>query len=150
MIRLEVPAELRYRAVVIRTVAAACKVAREQKVGDNPELDLSNEFDAQMVSALSEAFNNIVIHAYADGAIGNITIEADTEDYQLHVRLLDFGSSMDPGETSPPNLASLPENGMGLFIVRAFVDEFEYQAGKPNVWSLKKRLPNRRKPSLPS
>ena len=54
MIRLEVPAELRYRAVVIRTVAAACKVAREQKVGENPELDLSNEFDAQMVSALQK------------------------------------------------------------------------------------------------
>jgi len=144
MVRLEIPGDLRFRALVVRTMAAACRVARERRTiesdAEEPELDLSDEFDAQMVSALSEAFNNIVIHAYADGASGDVIIEADVVADTMHVRLMDFGSSMAP-DFIPPPPARLPENGMGLFIVRAFVDEFDYTAGTPNVWSLKKALP---------
>ena len=110
-----------------------------------------------MVSALSEAFNNIVIHAYPRKAKSDdkpakskasesatkrtITVEADVKDGKLRVLLKDYGLSMDPSVIPSPNLASLPENGMGLFIVRAFVDQFDYRAGKPNVWTLVKTLP---------
>ena len=143
MVRLEVPGELRFRNLVVRTVAAACRVARagEAPEGEDPELDLSDEFDAQMVSALSEAFNNIVIHAYAGREPGDVIIEADVEADVLHVKLMDYGSSLDPDTVQPPDLDALPEHGMGLFILQAFVDEFDYTAGSPNVWSLKKSLP---------
>jgi serine/threonine-protein kinase RsbW len=140
VVRLEVPAELRYRALVVRAVAAACRVARAGGDGDR-ELDLAAEFDQQIISALSEAFNNIVIHAYKTRKPKGIVVETEVKGTTFHLRLYDFGESLVLSEVPEPDLNALPENGMGLFIVRSCVDEFTYTAGSPNVWSLKKNLP---------
>lgn len=146
MILLRVPGELRYRGLVVRTIAATCKLAREGK--DSPaetdpdtDLDLSDKFDAELVSASSEAFNNIALHAYGGGKPGDVEIEAEVTSDHLLVRIKDYGESLNRSSVDDPDLDSLPEGGMGLFIVESFVDEFSYQAGKPNVWSLKKNLP---------
>ncbi len=143
MVRLEIPAELRFRPLVMRTVAAACRVARTDQVpaDDDPSLELSEEFDAQMLSAVSEAFNNICIHGFKSLPQKNMTIEADVVGSTMEIRLLEFGESMNPALIKPPDLDALPERGMGLFIIRSFVDQFDYTAGSPNVWSFKKRLP---------
>jgi anti-sigma regulatory factor (Ser/Thr protein kinase) len=145
MVRLEVPGELRFRGLVVRAVAAACRLARAEASveTEEAELDLSDEFDAQIVSALSEAFNNIVMHAYGGREPGDVIIEANVEADVLHIRLMDYGQSLDQQSVQPPDLDALPEHGMGLFILRAFVDHFAYKAGSPNVWSLKKILPPR-------
>ena len=145
MIRLEVPGELRFRSVVIRTVAAACRLARGQapveptEIGEQPRLDLSNELDAKLVSAVSEAYNNIVIHAYADGE-GKVVLEIDTDANAVTVRLLDTGASLEQDSAPEPDLDALPEGGLGLFIIQSFVDRFEYTPGSPNVWSMTKSM----------
>lgn len=148
MILLRVPGELRYRGLFVRTVAATCKLARDvgSVEGDQEEeLDLSDRFDAEMVSATSEVFNNIALHAYA-GAGGDVVLEADVAPDYLVVRMKDFGKSLDRGSVDAPDLDALPEGGMGIFIVESFVDEFDYEPGQPNVWSLKKYLPGDRSP----
>jgi serine/threonine-protein kinase RsbW len=144
MIRLEVPGELRFRGVVVRVVAAACRLARTRHPEPDADraaapLDLSNGFDAELVSAVSEAFNNIVIHAYAGGAPGSVTLELDLDTGRVVARLFDTGASLE-NPKAKPDLGSLPEGGLGLFIIHSFVDEFVYTPGKPNVWSMTKAL----------
>jgi serine/threonine-protein kinase RsbW len=39
-----------------------------------------------------------------------------------------------------PDLDALPESGLGLFIMRSFMDKVIYTAGAPNVLSLTKHL----------
>jgi len=129
VIRLTVPGTLEYRDVAMRVVTAAAKL-----VEPGPEQD---EFDAHVVSAIGEAFNNIAIHGYADHT-GEIELEIDVERDRIVVRIFDRGKSFDPKEIPPPELESLPERGMGLFIIKSFVDEVSYTPGDPNRWVLVK------------
>ena len=80
MIRLTVPGTLEYRDVAMRVVTAAAKL-----VEPGPE---SDEFDAEVVSALGEAFNNIAIHGYADHG-GEIEIEIDVQRDRMVLRMLE-------------------------------------------------------------
>jgi serine/threonine-protein kinase RsbW len=56
---------------------------------------------------------------------------------------MDTGSDFDPSREAMPDLSMLPESHMGLYIMRSFMDEVTYSAGKPptrpNVLTLTKR-----------
>jgi serine/threonine-protein kinase RsbW len=53
--------------------------------------------------------------------------------------MVDEGQPFDPsGYQKLPD--SLPEGGMGLFIIRSFVDEVRYVGGPPNTLTLVKRF----------
>lgn len=95
------------------------------------------EFKHLAVSAVSEAFNNVVLHAYAERR-GEIAIEIEPTPRALVVRLIDDGDSFDPAVVPLPELESLPEGGMGLYIMREAMDEIVYEAGPPNVLCLTK------------
>lgn len=138
VIRIEVPNTLTYRSAVLRTVAAACKIARD---GFEDQPAGSDEFASHVVSAVSEAFNNIVMHGYqreGNGQSETITLEIDIESDGLLVRIEDFGESFDPRSVADPDLEALPESGLGLYIIRSFVDEFSYAPGRPNRMTLRK------------
>lgn len=89
------------------------------------------------VSAVSEAFNNVVLHAYAERD-GEVAVEIEPTEGALVVRLIDDGKTFDPAVIPAPELETLPEGGMGLYIMREAVDEVAYQAGPPNVLRLTK------------
>lgn len=95
------------------------------------------EFQHLAVSAVGEAFNNVVVHAYADRP-GQVAIEIEPTSRALVVRLMDEGTSFDPSVVPAPQLELLPEGGMGLYIMRAAMDEVVYEAGSPNVLRLVK------------
>lgn len=134
---LEVPGSLNYRALVTRTVAAACRVENE-RVSKRSGFD---EFVNELVSAVGEAFNNIVIHGYAAGGGGTVcVIVAATED-GMGIELRDYGEAFDPSAMILPESLEPSESGMGVFILRAFVDRVDYAAGKPNCLTLFKRYP---------
>lgn len=61
--------------------------------------------------------------------------------------MTDTGHSFDPDTVGPPVLDQLPEAGMGLFIMRSFMDEIAYQAGPPNVLRMVKRRSSADEPS---
>ena len=138
MIKLRVPAKLEFRGVAMRTVAAACQLARTGQTDVNTELDdvkdldLTDKFDSELVSAFSEIFNNIAIHGFKDGS-GDIQIELNPIENGVTMTISDHGASFALAEQEDPDLDALPEGGMGLFIARAFVNEFVYTPGKPNV-----------------
>ncbi len=135
-----------YRDVVVRTVAAACRLvgdppddAHDIDVDDQDAFDLANRFDAEVVSAFSEVFNNICLHSYGNGrGVGEVEIEIETTEQSVSIRMVDDGEPFDISEVPSPDLDAMPEGGLGVFIIRSFVDEFEYNPGPPNEWILKK------------
>lgn len=135
MIRLSVPGTLEYRDVAMRVVTAASKLVRPEA---EPTARGAEEFDAQVISAFGEAFNNIAIHAYGDSDPGPLEVEIEVLSDGLRIRILDHGKSFDPATVAEPELDDLPERGMGLFIIRSFMDDVRYAPGKPNVLEMVK------------
>lgn len=136
-IRVEVPGEIAYRHVVLRAVAAVCKVAIKRACRHDA---LSSGFTHQVVSAVGEAFNNIAAHCYRDRPMDIVRIAMSIKSDRLVLALEDFGISFDPMTARLPDLASLPESGLGVFIMRSSMDEVSYLPGKPNKLILQKRI----------
>ena len=132
MILLRVPGTLEYRNLALRAVSEACRIAQH----DEWE---GASLEAQTVSALGEAFNNIAIHSYAGRPPGDVVVEISWSRDEIVMHITDDGASFDPETVEAPDLDALPEGGMGLFIIRSFMDEVDYQAGPPNVLRLVKR-----------
>lgn len=141
VIRLVSPCSLRHRALAVRLVAEACRLVRGDSGGDEqaPAYDLRDPFDAELVSAFAEIYNNIALHAYGrrEGENVEITIRIDGRDMTVEIR--DSGATFDMSTVPEPDLDSLPEGGMGLHIARAMLDEVAYEPGPPNLWRLTKR-----------
>jgi serine/threonine-protein kinase RsbW len=152
VIRLRVPGKLKYRDLAVRVIAAACKLVGIDDEANSGLNRLSRDFDDQVVSAFGEAFNNIAIHGYRGRSVGEVEIEIETMLDRIEIRIADQGASFDFGRVPAPNLEALPEAGLGIYIIKAFVDEVTYQPGSPNVLKMTKYLnPNSRlsgKPGL--
>jgi serine/threonine-protein kinase RsbW len=156
-IRLTAPGTLRHRAIAVRVVAEACRlVSRPEEGPARPEqlaggYDLVDPFDAAVVSAFAEVFNNIAIHAYQRRGTGDVELTiivspgnlspGGTDPAGIVVEIRDHGEPFDLGAVPAPELDSLPEGGMGIHIARALLDEVDYEPGPPNLWRLVKRLP---------
>lgn len=96
----------------------------------------------EITSALCEAFNNIVLHAYKGMQGGRIDMHVRAENGEVEVHLFDHGRGFDMDSIPMPDLGQLPENGMGIYIMRSFLDEVSYTrggGGMPNVLLLRKR-----------
>ena len=127
MIRAIIPSRLEYRDLAIRLVASACKLVPTS--GD--------DFGNEVVSAFSEALNNVVLHGGVSPE-DEIEIEIDVGEDRLTLRLKDHGMSFDPRTAPSPDLEALPESGMGAFIIMSFMDQVTYVAGSPNTLSMTK------------
>ena len=99
---------------------------------DNPGAGES-DFEAEVVSAFGEAFNNVAIHGYRGMTPGSVQVEVDWDDEKLVITSTDTGHAFDPDLVAAPDLSQLHEHGMGLFIMRSCMDRIEYQPGPPNV-----------------
>ncbi len=149
VIHLRVPGSLRYRDLAVRVVGAACKL-----VGNSDETTgaiRNTAWDNEVVSAFGEAFNNTAIHSYDGRKAGDVEIEVDVGPAGITIRLIDYGNSFSMDDVPVPDLDALPESGLGLYIIRSFMDEVKYVPGSPNVLSMTKYLdPARRQVRQPS
>ena len=160
LIRLQLLGILEHRDVALRAVSTACKL-----VTPRPQGRAWNNFQMQVVSAVGEAFNNIVLHGYADRQaqdpeqesqnraqqareqqvreqIGSIDLRIQTRRGHIRIELRDWGSGFDPRRVPPPAFDTLPESGLGLFIMQSFM-ELAYRPGRPNLLTLSKRYVER-------
>ena len=137
VVKLQVPARLDYRELATRTIALVCKIATGKGDPEDKREELTNE----LVSAVGEAFNNVVLHGYGRTRNGDLSIITEFDTKRIVVELHDYGASFDPGAVALPDLGRLPESGLGLYIIRSFADEVEYSAGPPNVLRLVQFLP---------
>src|SRR5579864_6794050 len=106
---------LDHRDVTLRAVSAACKLVTRR-----PQGPTWNAFRMQVVSAVGEAFNNIVLHGYEGRGDGEIEIEIHAMPARISIAMRDYGASVDPTKVPPPDFDALAESGRGLFIIRAF------------------------------
>lgn len=137
IICLEVPGKIECRDMVLRTVSSACKLIIPDTAARSSHY---SEFTAHMVSAVGEAYNNIVLHGYAGREAGSVRVQIENCSEWMRVIIKDSGTTFDPFQAQPPDLEALPESGLGIFIMRSFVDEVTYVSGPPNVLTLVKRL----------
>jgi serine/threonine-protein kinase RsbW len=134
LIRMEMIGRLQHRDLVLRSVAAACKLVTPP--ADNKTLQ---EFRMQVVTAVGEAFNNIVLHSYAGREDGVVEMDIKTQPDQISIEFRDWGDSFDPDSVPVPDLDKLPESGLGIFIIKTLM-EISYAPGRPNVLTLSKTL----------
>ena len=149
IVLLSVPASLAYRQLACRAVSAVAGLCVGAFGGASPTV--ARRFTNELVSAVGEAFNNVVLHAYADSAQGTVDLELAWSSAQVVVELHDTGASFDFDAVRDPDLNALHEKGVGVYIIRSFVDRAEYRSGTPNVLVLTKRLDGfSRRSSVPS
>jgi serine/threonine-protein kinase RsbW len=133
VVSITVPGEIAYRGLVLRAVATICKIA----CADNTPTDT---VCTEVVSAVGEAFNNAVLHAYADSR-GEVCLTVSFDSSQIAVELSENGAAFDLDDVPELRCEEPQETGMGLFIIRSFVDSLSYTAGPPNRLRMIKRLP---------
>ncbi|MGB8296217.1 MAG: ATP-binding protein [Polyangia bacterium] len=134
---VEAPGEVAYRYVILRAVAAVCKIAFSDVCGrDVPAEGFTN----QVISAVGEAFNNIALHCYPDRPSNIVRVRMLIDSGILRLTIEDCGASFDPFTARLPNLEALPESGLGIYIMRSLMDEVTYQPGRPNVLTLSKKI----------
>jgi serine/threonine-protein kinase RsbW len=86
-------------------------------------------FDVQM--AADEACTNSIEHAY-QGRVGEVRVCCWTEGNEYVVRVTDFGEPFNPDSVPVPDITAplLDRNigGLGLFFMKALVDQVEFQS----------------------
>lgn len=94
--------------------------------------------NAHVISAFSEAFNNVVQHAYS-AKVGMVEIDVEIATRGLQIAIADRGSGFAIAEVDEPDLESLPEGGLGLMIIRSFMSSVDYERrGDRNVLTMSK------------
>ncbi len=94
----------------------------------------------------AEALNNIIKHAYKGNEKNIIEINIEFMDNKLTIDLKDDGFermnlSKPKLEFDPTDIDSLPEGGMGLFIIEQLMDENKYvRDGNKNIFTLVKNI----------
>ena len=94
--------------------------------------------------SLAEALNNIIKHSYKGNEDNKIDVLLSIDETKVTIALTDYGESRkNVGkpvlEFDPADIDSLPEGGMGLFIIEQLMDEKIYTVdGNKNVFTLVK------------
>lgn len=148
VIELSIPGRLQFCDVARRVVMESCKLLGARNMGpSSPAIarsmpteryELHDRFTIEFVTAFSEIYNNIALHAYGDKATGFITLTIAIGDDSLSVDMRDTGETFDIDAVPPPD--ELPTGGMGIFLARSMLDTLEYQSGPPNRWRLLKYI----------
>lgn len=97
------------------------------------KMNFSYEEIEDMKVAVSEACNNVVLHAYShaseDGSV-DVRFEMSQAD-ELHIEVSDSGSSFQPPENSQPanlhgkSIDEIQSGGLGLYLMQALMDKVE-------------------------
>lgn len=134
--RFVLPGRLEYRDAARAFLAYVCEQLSQKNT-------LSEEVGHRVISAFVEAFNNAVIHAYKGVPAGPVEVEMRIAHGSLRVTVTDEGKTFVPENVPEPDLDALPEGGLGLFIIRNFMDRVGYErVGDKNVLTMEKLLQN--------
>lgn len=113
-IRLRLEVESRPESVtLVRSVLSALA----------EELDLEDELADDLRTAVSEACNNVVLHAYP-GAVGPMVVSIDSLDGVLEVSIEDRGAGITHIAVSEERM------GVGLAVISALADRAQFEKGR--------------------
>lgn len=102
-------------------------VVRQALTGMGDAFELDPDFLSDIRTAVTEACNNVVIHAYPGDEPGVLEVEADPGDgTAVDVLVRDYGGGLQPN-TVPPQERSL---GLGLPLIAALSRQFEIRSNQ--------------------
>ena len=133
-VRIEAPADivlLRPLDILVRNLVEQLLKTSHDKLLDEIEL------------AFNEAYTNIYRHAYPLEDKGRFSLEIRIGRNELEFRFEDEGLSFDPDRVTPPDFDTPGEGGLGVWLIRQVMDEYDYSSddrGK-NILRLIKRFP---------
>jgi serine/threonine-protein kinase RsbW len=131
-VSIRVPSDLRYGEAA-RAMLDALTRRLEQET-ETPSLN------AHVISAFSEAYNNVVEHAYHGRRTGAVDVSVEVASEGLTVCLTDEGDGFDMEGVDEPDLDALPEGGLGLLIIRSLMTRVGYERGDRNVLTMFKEF----------
>ncbi|MCC8027673.1 MAG: ATP-binding protein [Clostridium sp.] len=110
------------------------------------ELDCPEEIALRLEIALEELFTNIASYAYErePGQV-RLSCRLNPDGKELEMEVEDRGAAFNPLDRAGPDfdlpIGERPVGGLGIYMVRQFVDkmEYEYRNGC-NILRLKKRI----------
>lgn len=108
------------------------------------ELALS-EIDAYYLElCVMEAINNAIQHAYASEEGHIVGLSVSYTPSEIVVKISDSGRRMtlyvpDPPDFVPENISSVPDHGLGLYIIHSVMDQITYEtSGNVNTLTMQK------------
>lgn len=94
-----------------------------------PTIKEKSTLDDLLIS-IDEVATNIILHAYQKKKGFPIHLEIDMSDDKVVFTFYHSGSTFDPSHIEQPHLSKSMEerevNGMGLYIIKQFMDSVEY------------------------
>lgn len=112
-VRLRLPAEAENVAIV-----------RQALSGIAETLGMHSNLLADMKTAVTEACNNVVVHAYPESD-GTLEVDVHPVNSHLAVVVRDFGAGMQPSPVQPDK----PTLGLGLPLIAALSSMFQIRGG---------------------
>ncbi len=103
--------------------------------------NIDQSFLPKINLALEEALANVIMYAYPEGKTSEVTLDMETTNKTLHMKISDMGIPFNPLLQKEANIdASLEERqigGLGIHLIKKIVDnlEYEYKDNK-NILSL--------------
>ncbi|HWF86690.1 MAG TPA: ATP-binding protein [Vicinamibacterales bacterium] len=95
------------------------------------EASVDDAFTYHIDLCLDEAVSNIIRHGYQDGSRGTITISLEKLDDGIRAVVTDGGPEFNPlrqpAPTVPTTLEDVRVGGLGIHLMRAFSDAFDYR-----------------------
>lgn len=116
------------------------------KLSDFCNENYLNTFASELQLVLTEALNNIIEHAYKKEDKNYIEIQLKYTDKKFTIILSDEGLQNSADLTrdlvfDPDDIDSIPERGMGLFIINKIMSKVEYRrTNNKNTFILIKHL----------
>ena len=112
-------------------------LAFADEVEQHAQLSFEQSYMLRLV--IEEIGTNIVKYGYPQDAPGVIQLQCVYDQGLLRVIIRDRGHPFDPRECPDPDMsadiAARPVGGLGLFLVRASVDDLEYHHDPASGWN---------------
>lgn len=111
-------------------------------------IPISDQEMYEMELCIVEAINNVIMHAYENEEGHQIEVDFHLGNDHILVKTYDSGRSGNPLTIEekfkyfdPEDFNQIPESGMGIFIMKSFMDEVSYDTEKGrNVVTMRKNL----------
>jgi len=93
---------------------------------------------AGLLVATGELCANSIKHAYDGVTCQPIRVSLRALGDRIVIEVEDFGRSFEPARYRPPDLDTVPEHGLGLFLARQSVDDlsFDVSRARGTRWTL--------------
>jgi serine/threonine-protein kinase RsbW len=111
--------------LVLPAKAENVLIVRQAVAGLGEVLGLSSERVADLKTVVTEACNNVVLHAYDDEEPGPMEVTATPGEEQVEVVIRDYGHGFEPH----PNTSGEVSLGLGLPLIASLSDGFEISGG---------------------